>query len=110
MTEKKIQGECKQSQEPIHHSAYIFYEYIHRTATVLIPQVAQGRGIKSDNLYNCSAAVSQVFYLPACVDNIISINNGTHLVALDWNDNIRWIMKKKSRKKKDYVNTKSWKS
>lgn len=51
-------------------------------------------GIKTDNIYHLSPAVSQPC-LPTCIDSISFINNTPPLVVLDWNnDNIKWLLQK----------------
>lgn len=63
MIQKKMQCECKQSQEAIHHSAYVFFINISTKLQLCSfhEREVHGRGIKTDNLYHRSPVVSQPF-------------------------------------------------
>lgn len=96
---EKMQGECMQPQEAIHHSAYVFLLIHQRTATVLIPREKfRAEGSKQTTFIIVLQLSISLFYIPACRDNINSINIATPLAALDWNnDNIQWLLQKDTR-------------
>lgn len=59
------------------------------------------RGLKQTTFNLILQLSVSLFYLPACVDNINSINNATPLVVLDWNAvNIKWRLQKDTRSRK----------
>lgn len=103
MIQKKMQGECKQSQEAIHHSAYVFFINISTKLQLCSfhEREVHGRGIKTDNLYHRSPVVSQPF-LSASMCRQYQLHWQCHSFSgMDWNDdNVKRPLQKDTRLRK----------
>ena len=101
---EKKQGECKPSQEAIHHSAYGFFLFLHPqncNRACSMREKCAAEGLKQPTFIIALQLSVSLFYLPARVDNISPVNSATPLVALDPNgDNIKRLLQKDTKLRK----------